>query len=246
MDQPHPDPSRYAPRRAPAADDPLYAPLLAAPSAPDGRFTIARIAQSLDGYIATRDGESYWISGPEDIAHTHRLRSLCDAVVVGSSTVRADNPQLTTRLVEGPNPVRVVLDTERRLDRHYRVFGDGPETLLLCAPDSPGSPTVGAARVVKVRRGAGGLDVAAILETLAERGLRRIMIEGGGITVTHFLHAGALDRLHVTVAPLLMGGGIPAFALSPVDRLSDGPRYAWTTHRLGADVLLDIPLKRRV
>lgn len=233
MDRPHPAPS-------------LYDPLRALPSAPDGCFVIARTAQSLDGYIATCDGESYWISGPEDIAHTHRLRSLCDAVVVGSSTVRADNPQLTTRLVDGPSPVRVVLDTERRLTAQYRVFGDGPETLLFCAPDVAGPATTGLARVVNIRRGPCGLDIPSILAALAERGLRRIMIEGGGITVSNFLQAGALDRLHVTVAPLLMGGGIPAFALPPINRLADGPRFAWTPHRLGADILLDIPLTRRL
>ncbi len=232
--------------RSPAdAGVPLYGPLVAPAGHRDGCFVVARAAQSLDGYIATRDGESYWISGKEDIAHTHRLRALCDAVIVGSGTVRADNPQLTTREVEGPNPVRVVLDTERRLDPAFRVFGDGPETLLFCAPDTGGPLTCGRAHVVPVRRGPAGLDIGAIIATLAERGLRRIMVEGGGITVTNFLQASALDRLHVTVAPLLMGGGIPAFALPPVSRLSEGRRFGWTTHRLGADLLLDIPLVRR-
>lgn len=235
MDQPHSDPWRFSP---------LYAPLLAAPKASDGCFVIARTAQSLDGYIATRDGESCWISGPEDIAHTHRLRALCDAVVVGSATVRADNPQLTTRLVAGPSPVRVVLDTERRLAPHYKVFAGGPETLLLCAPDVAGGATQGTARAVAIPRGPRGLDIHAILTALAGRGLRRIMVEGGGLTVTGFLHAGALDRLHVTIAPLLMGGGIPAFALPPIGRLADGRRLSWTSHPLGADVLLDIPLVR--
>ena len=237
MDQPDPDHWRYTP---------LFGPLLAMPQAADGCFLIARSAQSLDGYIATRAGESCWIGGPDDIAHTHRLRSLCDAVVVGSGTVRADNPQLTTRLVRGPNPVRVVLDTERRLASHYRVFGDGPETLLLCALDKACDPSHGAAQAVGVQRGPFGLDIEAIVAALAERGLRRIMIEGGGITVTNFLRAGALDRLHVTVAPLLMGGGIPAFPLPPVGRLADGPRFSWTSYPIGPDVLLDIPLVRRL
>ena len=234
MDQPQPDLA------------PLYAPLRARPDAADGCFVIARTAQSLDGYIATRAGESCWIGGPEDIAHTHRLRALCDAVVVGSATVQADNPRLTTRLVPGANPVRVVLDTERRLASHYRVFAEGPETLLLCAPDHGGGPLHGAARVVTVRRGPSGMDIEAIVATLAARGLRRIMIEGGGITVAHFLQAGGLDRLHVTVAPLLMGGGIPAFPLAPVGRLAEAARFTWTVHRLGPDVLLDIPLIRRL
>lgn len=247
MDRPHSDLSPYPGSRSSAdADAPLYGPLLAAPTAPDGCFLIGRAAQSLDGYIATRDGESCWISGPEDRTHTHRLRALCDAVVVGSATVRADDPQLTTRMVTGPNPVRVVLDTDRRLSSHYRVFKNGPRTLVFCAPNAPGGARVGAAEAVPVRRDGTGLDIEAIVETLAQHGLRRILIEGGGITVARFLKAGALDRMHVTVAPLLMGGGVPAFALTPVNRLSESARFSWTAHNMGADILLDIPLTRRI
>lgn len=247
MDRPHSDLAPQPDSRSSTdAGEPLYGPLLAAPTAPDGCFLIGRAAQSLDGYIATRDGESSWISGPEDRTHTHRLRALCDAVVVGSATVRADDPLLTTRMVTGANPVRVVLDTDRRLSSHYRVFKSGPTTLVFCAPDAPGDARVGCAEAVRVRRGSTGLDLEAIIETLARLGLRRILIEGGGITVARFLKAGALDRMHVTVAPLLMGGGVPAFALAPINRLSDGPRFSWTAHSMGADILLDIPLTRRI
>ena len=222
-------------------DGPLFAPLRAEP--PPGRsFVLGRVAQSLDGYIATRGGQSAWIGGPEDLRHTHRLRALCDAVVVGARTVRADNPRLTTRLVAGPNPVRVVLDPDCRLGDHHHLMRDGPETLLLCAPDRAGGDFRGAARVLPVARGAEGLDIAAILALLRGRGLRRVLVEGGGVTVSRFLAAGVLDRLHVTVAPLLMGGGVPAFPLPPVERLEDGRRLVWTAHPLGADLLLDIPL----
>src|ERR1019366_1016631 len=100
--------SRSAPHDA---HHPLFAPLRA--SVPAGcSFVLGRVAQSLDGYIATRSGESMWISGPDDLRHTHQLRALCDAVVVGAKTIRADNPRLTTRLVDGPSPVRVVLDPD--------------------------------------------------------------------------------------------------------------------------------------
>jgi riboflavin biosynthesis pyrimidine reductase len=124
------------------------------------------------------------------------------------------------------------------------VFQDGPETLLLCAPEMAHTARVGSARVLPVPRGPSGLDIAAILALLRRRGLQRIFVEGGGVTVSRFLAAGALDRLHVTVAPLVMGGGVPAFALPPVERLEEGRRFAWTAHRIGADVLLDIPLVR--
>jgi diaminohydroxyphosphoribosylaminopyrimidine deaminase / 5-amino-6-(5-phosphoribosylamino)uracil reductase len=225
------------------ARDPLFAPLRA-PLASGRSFVLGRIAQSLDGFIATRGGESVWISGPDDLRHTHQLRALCDAVVVGAKTVRCDNPRLTTRLVDGPSPVRVVLDPDCRLDDTYRVFRDGPETLLLCAPEMANGSCLGTAQVLPVPRAPEGLDIPAILALLRERGLRRIFVEGGGITVSRFLAAGALDRLHVTVAPLVMGGGVPAFPLPAVDRLEEGRRFAWTAHRIGADVLLDIPLVR--
>ena len=225
------------------ACDPLFAPLRA-PVPIGSSFVLGRVAQSLDGYIATRDGESVWISGPNDLRHTHRLRALCDAVVVGAKTIRADNPRLTTRLVDGPSPVRVVIDPDCRLNDTYRVFDEGPETLLLCAPEMASSGCMGAAIVLPVSRGPSGLDIESILALLRGRGLRRIFVEGGGVTVSRFLAAGALDRLHVTVAPLVMGGGVPAFPLPPVERLEEGRRFAWTAHRLGADILLDIPLVR--
>ena len=200
-------------RRSPADAvlSPLYGPLLAPPGAADGCYVLGRIAQSLDGRIATTSGASHWISGQDDIVHTHRLRALFDAIVVGAGTVRADDPQLTTREVEGPSPVRVVLDTDRRLDARLphvpRGAGDPAALCRRCSRRRP------------CRRGAGaapaacreGLDIAAVLAALAARGLRRILVEGGGITVSRFLAAGALDRLHVTIAPLLIGSGIPAF-----------------------------------
>jgi diaminohydroxyphosphoribosylaminopyrimidine deaminase / 5-amino-6-(5-phosphoribosylamino)uracil reductase len=233
-------------RRSPADAglSPLYGPLLAPPIADDGCYVLGRIAQSLDGRIATTSGASHWISGHDDIVHTHRLRALFDAVVVGAGTVRADDPQLTTREVEGPSPVRVVLDTDRRLDAHYRVFRDAPDTLLLCAADAPGGDRVGKAPVLRLPRARKGLDIAAVLAALADRGLRRVFVEGGGITVSRFLAAGTLDRLHVTIAPLLIGSGIPAFTLPEAANLTEGLRLNWSVHHVGADLLLDIPLGR--
>ena len=210
----------------------------------DGCYVLGRIAQSLDGRIATTSGASHWISGRDDIVHTHRLRALFDAIVVGAGTVRADDPQLTTREVEGPSPVRVVLDTDRRLDPHYRMFREAPKTLLLCAADAPGDDFVGEAPVLRLPRAREGLDIAAVVAALAARGLRRILVEGGGITVSRFLAAGALDRLHVTIAPLLIGSGIPAFTLPEAATLTEGLRLEWSVHRLGSDLLLDIPLAR--
>jgi riboflavin-specific deaminase-like protein len=231
---------------APAPATPLgdlFGPVLAAPIAPDGCRVIGRLAQTLDGRIATVGGASQWIGGPGDILHTHRLRALCDVVLVGAGTVRHDDPRLTTREVAGPNPVRVILDSARRLPATHGVFRDGAApTLLVAATDGPASH--GQAEVLRIPRTEAGLDLPALLRALAARGLRRIFVEGGGQTVSAFLAAGLLDRLHITVAPVILGSGIPAFSLPPATRIADGLRFPWKIWPIGEDILCDAALDR--
>jgi diaminohydroxyphosphoribosylaminopyrimidine deaminase / 5-amino-6-(5-phosphoribosylamino)uracil reductase len=220
----------------------LFAPLFATPRADDGCIVIGRLAQTLDGRIACANGASQWIGGPGDILHTHRLRALCDVVMVGAGTVHHDDPRLTTREATGPNPVRVVLDPARRLAATHRVFTDGATpTLLVTAID--GSATQGQAEVLRI--GDGMIDLHALLRALAARGLRRIFVEGGGRTVSAFLAAGCLDRLHLTLAPVILGSGIPAFSLPEAVRMDQGLRFHWAVHKIGEDLLFDIPLGRR-
>lgn len=219
---------------------PLYAPLLAARVA-DAAHVVGHLAQTLDGRIATAEGASFWISGEEDVRHTHRLRALTQAVVVGAGTIAADDPLLTVRACAGEHPVRVVLDRRARLHAGFRVFAAGPPTLLLTAagPSARGARH-GEAEIVTMPQEFGPREVLA---ALAARGLRRVFVEGGGRTVSAFLAADALDRLHVALAPLLLGHGVPAFTLPAVARPDDGRRIAWSVYRLGRDLLLDIPLR---
>jgi diaminohydroxyphosphoribosylaminopyrimidine deaminase / 5-amino-6-(5-phosphoribosylamino)uracil reductase len=230
-----------APPRTPLGD--LFAPVLAPPVAADGCRVVGRLAQTLDGRIATRSGSSQWIGGRGDIRHTHQLRALCDAVLVGAGTVRHDDPRLTTREVAGPDPVRIVLDQDRRLPPTHRVFQDGAApTLLVAGCDGPAAH--GKAEVLRIPRGRDGLDLPALLRALGERGLARIFVEGGGRTVSAFLAAGCLDRLHLTVAPVILGSGIAAFSLPEAARIADGLRFAWKVWPLGEDILCDVTLDR--
>ncbi|MBP0492746.1 RibD family protein [Pararoseomonas indoligenes] len=224
----------------------LFAPVLAGGAGMDGCTLVGRLAQTLDGRIATAGGSSQWIGGRGDILHTHRLRALCDAVLVGAGTVEKDDPRLTTREVAGVNPVRVVLDPRRRLAPSHRIFCDGdPRTLLACLEDAAGGDRHGAAEVLRLPRGAEGMDLAALLRALHARGLSRLFVEGGGITVSAFLAAGLLDRLHVTIAPVILGSGRAAFILPEAGRIADGLRFNWTPYPLeGGDILFDIPLRR--
>ena len=217
----------------------IYMPFCTVP--PGRSLVVAHLGQSLDGRIATLSGSSRWVTGAADIAHNHRMRALADAVLIGSGTLRSDDPQLTVRACPGRNPVRVVLDTNRVLDGNYRVFRDGAApTLLLCAADrcAPGE-RMGGAEIVGLPRAGDALAPAAIVAELTRRGLRRIFVEGGGVTVSRFLAAGCLDRLQITVSPLIIGSGRPSITLPAIDDLRDGMRPLVRRFDLGEDVMFE-------
>ena len=217
----------------------LYAPLSI------GRdLIIAQMGQSLDGRIATERGDSHYITGPADIQHLHRLRALVDAVVVGAATVDSDDPQLTVREVDGHTPVRVVIDPHKRVDRRSRIFSDGAATTIAIQQDTSDQQTTD--NVILCRPGPSGmLDPRDIVEALRTRGCRRLLVEGGGVTVSRFVDAGVIDRLHVTVAPMVIGSGRASFTLNPIATLDDAVRPQCRLFRLGEDVLFDLDLRQQ-
>ena len=216
----------------------LYLPYAQPPA---GGLVVAHLGQSLDGRIATSAGASRWVTGEADLTHTHRMRALADAILVGAGTVRHDDPQLTVRRCAGSHPLRVVIDSERRLGPDYRVFRDGgaPTLVLAYADRVRQGERLGDAEVLGLPRGVDGIAPAAIVSALAHRHCRFLFIEGGGITISRFLAAGALDRLQITVAPMILGSGKPSLTLPEIRVPDQGLRPRLRRFSLGEDMLFE-------
>lgn len=215
---------------------PLYAPVAIGHGA-SRPFVIGQLGQSLDGRIATSTGKSRYIGCPEAIGHLHRIRALVDAVVVGVGTVIADDPQLNVREADGPSPARIVIDPNFSLPTGAGMLRDGGQPVYIIQADERARAQRVETIVVESRDGT--LHPADIVQALADRGFRRILIEGGSKTVSAFLSAGALDRFHLAIAPIVIGSGPIGINLPPIDELDEAQRPATTTYQLGRDVLFD-------
>ena len=204
---------------------------------------IVNCAMSPDGKIAGAERRQLRISSPEDMARVKRLRSECQAILVGAGTVLADDPHLTVKgLAEGEQALRVVLDPRGKVPEQALVLDARARTLMVttegCTRLYPGAETV--------RLGAGSIDLEALLELLGERGISTLLVEGGGETIYSFFKAGLVDTFSVFVGDFIIGGrGSP----TPVD--GEGfrpgehvPLRLESVERLGGGVHLTYEVRR--
>ena len=226
---------------SPDTSDPC-APVRAA--ARDRPFVVAQLGQSLDGRIATPTGESRWINQNCALDHVHRLRATVDAVVVGVGTVVADDPLLNVRRVPGRHPVRVVIDPSGRCPVTAKCFrDDGVRRIVVRSADAVSALAPG---VEEIRLAAHGrtLVPSDIVTALYRTGVVTMLIEGGAWTVSQFIDAGAVDRLHVMVAPMILGSGKPGLQLRPIARLVEARRPTACVHVMpDGDVLFDCDMR---
>ncbi len=213
----------------------LYGPLARRDLGP---VAFGQIGQSLDGRIATVSGDARDVSGPDGLAHLHRMRALADAVVIGVRTALHDVPRLTVRLCSGDNPARVVIDPQGRLPDDAPVLkADGARRIIIQSTDRPRPAGVDVLRLPRLN---GQVDARRILDALHREGLNSVLIEGGAITLSNFIDAGRLSRLQVAVAPLLIGGGPQGFhTRNPVAKLTDALRPQTRVFNIGSDILFD-------
>src|SRR5882757_7864675 len=243
LDQPIPaDPTAHAWRMVPSklrtSCEPLPAPWEdwfgpLRQGTVDDLVVVGQIGQSIDGRIATVTGHSKYINGPAGLDHLHRLRALVDAVLVGIGTAVADDPLLTVRRCVGPSPARIVLDPRGRLSPDAKVLAaDGTRRLVITAEGvAPKLPA--GVEIVAVPAQGGEIAPAAILAALSERGFARILIEGGAHTVSRFIAAGCLDRLHVMIAPIMLGAGQAGVTLTPIQTADQALKAPMRAHLIG-------------
>lgn len=199
----------------------------------------AQIGQSLDGRIATETGDAQDVSGKDGLAHLHRLRALADAVVIGVKTALHDDPQLTVRLADGTSPARVVIDPDGRLPNDARLLSDRSARRIVIQAVPKDRPA-GVETITLPR--ASWIAPKDILDALKLLGFKSILIEGGGITIAQFLEGGLLNRLHMAIAPLLIGSGPQSLTTAPIGTLAQARRPKTEVYNLGSDVLFDCAL----
>ncbi len=199
-----------------------------------------KVAQSLDGKTATASGESQWITGPAARRFGHLLRAEHDAILVGSGTVLADDPELTCRIagLEQWSPIAIVLDSRLRTPPAAKRARAG--TLIFTVAEGSKALTATGAEIVRVPPGAQGrVDIAALLTELSVRGITRLLVEGGATVAASFLDAGFADRLEIFTAPIVLGAaGLGAIAPLAAQSLAAMPQFRRVeTRSLGPDLL---------
>jgi diaminohydroxyphosphoribosylaminopyrimidine deaminase/5-amino-6-(5-phosphoribosylamino)uracil reductase len=211
-------------------------------------FITIKYAQSIDGRIATSQGNSRWISSEKGRRFAHRLRAQHDAIMVGIGTVLADDPQLTVRLVKGRNPLRICLDSHLRITLDAQVLRDDGRTLIVTT-DEHGKEKIEKIRklgkeVLVVQRSANGrVDLRALMKILAERGIASILVEGGAEVITAFLEEGLANRMVVITAPLILGKGMEGIGDLGITDVGKAIRpTSWEVKRVGEDIVFDLRL----
>ena len=212
-----------------------------------------KLAQSLDGRIATATGDSQWISSQSSLRLAHKLRREHDAIMVGVGTVVRDNPQLTVRLVNGRNPLRIVVDSQLRLPLTARVIAEGAARHTLIATTDMAAPERAhelehlGAEVLRLPPGKSGVDLAELLKELGRRRIESVLVEGGARIVTSLLAAHLVDRLVIAIAPKIIGQGTEAIGDLEILHLRDAITFStFKTRRLGPDIIFDGQLNKIV
>ena len=188
-------------------------------------LVIAHFAQTLDGRIATNSGHSKWIGNEENLDHSHRMRALCDAILVGRGTVEQDKPKLNVRRVAGFDPVRVILDPGLKGEYDYMHEHRDGTFWVMCEGNAPKDNGISFLRMPD--NNDERMPCRKVCKELFKRGVHSIYVEGGPSTTSRFLNDGCVDLLQLHIAPQVFGSGRSSLELQPIEKVDDAVSFRW-------------------
>ena len=202
-----------------------------------------KVALSLDGKMASADGKSKWITGPQARKLAHAMRADHDGVLIGGGTIIADDPELTVRSVRGPNPIRVILAPHRGIPLKSKIANSVSKVKTLLVTDDTAQPEgfeIPGLMVVRISTDDRGMiDPASLLSILPRFGMLSLLVEGGAGVLSSFMQAGVVDEISVGIAPSVIGKGLSPFEFFAPDSWEGRPQYAiGRVGRLGDDIVL--------
>ena len=196
---------------------------------------IGQIGQSLDGKIALNNGNSHYINEKQSITYLHCLRSISDGVLVGVNTIIKDDPFLTTRKIKGLNPIRLIIDPSLKLTNKYNIFKDNNKNIIFT--NSSKEKKLNNSTIIKFPKKNFTLNV---FKYLRKTPLKTVLIEGGPITLSHFIENKFLNYMQFIISPTVIGSGIDSIKLKPISNLKKAIRTKNTINRLGKEIIVTL------
>ncbi len=210
-------------------------------------YVTVKYAQTLDGRIATKTGDSQWISSEASRKYVHFLRSTNDGIMVGAGTVIADNPQLTVRHVKGMNPLRIIVDSKLRIPINSSVLTDGNphQTIIATTSNTPARKITAIKKlgveVLVVRKERNGkVSFSSLLKELGKREIMSVLVEGGSGMITALLKVNLVDKMIIPISPRILGKGLEAIGDLNINKIKDAIKFSsFKTMKKGDDLIFE-------
>ena len=199
------------------------------------KLVIAQIGQSIDGRIALKNGNSHYINNPKSIIYLHCLRSISDAIIVGSNTIKKDNPLLTTRKIKGANPKRIIIDGSLSLNNKYKIFNDGNENIIFTKSNK--KIILNNSTIIRLKEKNFTRNLIAQLKKLK---YKNILVEGGSKTISELINNKYIDILQFMIAPILIGSGINSLNLKEISNLKKAIRPIYNFNVLENEIIVNL------
>lgn len=199
------------------------------------KLVIAQIGQSIDGRIALNNGNSHYINNPKSIIYLHCLRSISDAIIVGSNTIKKDDPLLTTRKIKGTNPKRIIIDGSLSLSNKYKIFNDGNENIIFTKSNK--NIRLNNSTIIRLKEKNFTKNFITQIKKLK---YKNILVEGGSKTISELINNKYIDILQFMIAPILIGSGINSLNLKEISNLNKAIRSKHNFNELENEIIVNL------